>query len=205
MSELCNVMTRVYVGVGQYDIPAIQPVDELPKIDKWLEFEFAKNKRVKHKNEGVHFFQDDFKFESVWTFPDRYLEALSKYGCVLMPDFSTYVQLPKALRIYNKYRMHWTAAYWQENGMTVIPVIRTGLECDWDWTFDGYPMNSIVAVSNIGCNQIKWTKEAWIKGYNEMLKRLEPSKILFYSNSYPENLDGNIHFIKYNIDKSIGR
>lgn len=205
MPELDNIMVRAYEGVGEYDIPIVQPTYELPKIDKWLEFEWAKNKRVKYKNEGVHFFQEDFKFESVWNFPDRYFDSLSQYGCVIMPDFSTYLEMPKALRIYNKYRMHWITAYWQEKGMTVIPVIRTGLEHDWDWSFDGYPIGSIVAVSNIGCNQVRWKKEAWKKGYDEMLKRLEPTKILFYSNSYPEGFEGNIHFIKYNIDKSIGR
>ena len=205
MPEYLNLSTKMYDGIGEYNIPIIQPVYELPKIDKWLEFEIAKNKRNKPKNTGIHFFEYDFKFESVWNFPDRYIDVFKQYDCVLQPDFSMYIDFPKAVRIFNKYRNHWLSAYWQDNGITVIPVIRTGDLTDWDWAFDGYPMESIVAVSNIGCNQKKDAKEFWIKGYNEMLKRLKPSKILFYSNSYPTDLDGNIHFIKYNIDKSIGR
>lgn len=202
MPELCNISRRVYDGIGRYDIPCIAPVDEIPKIDRWIEFEVAKKKRVKNPNEGVHFFEEDSQFETIWNFPDRYGEALSKYGVVIMPDFSTYLELPKAVRIYQKYRMHWIGAYWQEMGLTIIPTIRTGLEEDWKWTFDGYPTKSIVAVSNVGCNQILWKKREWIRGYYKMLELLEPTKILFYSNSYPEGLDGNIEFIKYNIRKS---
>ena len=205
MPEYLNLSVRKYDGIGEMDMPVIQPVYELPTIKNWLEFEIAKNKRKKPSQTGVHFFEYDFKFESVWNFPDRYIDVLKQYDCVISPDFSMYIDFPKPIRIYNKYRMHWLSAYWQENGITVIPVIRPGDFEDWSWGFDGYPMHSIVAVSNIGCNQKKDAKAFWLKGYNEMLERLEPSKILFYSNSYPENLDGNIHFIKYNIDKSIGR
>lgn len=205
MPQIENLDMKIYDGVGEYNIPVIQPTDELPKINKWLEFEKAKNMRNKPKQTGVHFFEYDFKFECVWNFPDRYAETLSAYDCILAPDFSIYVNMPKALQIYNHYRKHWISAYWQDKGLTVIPVINWGFEDSYDWCFDGEPMNSIVATSNVGCNQITELKEMWLKGYNEMLKRLNPSKILFYSNSYPEYLDGNIHFIKYNIDKSIGR
>ena len=205
MPQLENLDVRMYDGVGQYRIPVIQPIHELPQIDKWMEFEYAKNKRHKPKNTGVHFFQEDFKFESVWNFPDRYTNVLLNYSCVLAPDFSIYVNIPPALQIYNHYRKHWLAAYWQEKGITVIPVINWGYEDTYEWCFDGEPMNSIIATSNVGCYQDKELKSMWLKGYDKMLEVLNPHKILFYSNSYPENLDGNIHFIKYNIDKSIGR
>lgn len=205
MPQLENLDVCMYDGIGKYRIPVIQPLYEMPKIDNWLEFEWAKNKRVKSKSTGVHFFQEDFKFESVWNFPDRYFDSLSQYGCVLAPDFSIYVNMPPAIQLYNHYRKHWLSAYWQDKGLTVIPVVNWGEEDTFEWCFDGEPINSIVATSNVGCNQITELKGMWLKGYNEMLERLHPTKILFYSNSYPEGLDGNIHFIKYNIDKSIGR
>ena len=205
MAELHNLYIRNYEGVGKYDIPIIYPEHTLPKVDKWLEFEHAKNIRNKPSNAGVHFFQDDFKIESVWTFPERYLEALKSFSVVTTPDFSMYLDMPKALQIYNHYRSMWIGAYWQEKGIFVIPTIQWSDEESYNWCFDGLCKGGIVAVSNVGANQIKETKHYFEKGYNEMLKQVEPSKILFYSNSYPTNLDGNIHFIKYNIDKSIGR
>lgn len=203
MPEFLNLSLSMYDGVGEMDIPVIQPVYELPKIDIWLEFEKAKRLRTKPQKAGVHFFEYDFKFESVWNFPDRYADVLSAYDCILSPDFSMYVDFPKAVRIFNKYRNHWISAYWQEKGLTVIPVIRPGAEEDWDtWGFDGYPTHSIVAVSNIGCNQRKDAKLFWRRGYEKMLETLEPSEILVYTNSF-DYLPGNVHYIKYDIDKHI--
>ena len=54
MPELLNTSLREYVGVGEYNIPAIQPVFELPEIDTWLEFEKAKRRREKSKDIGIH-------------------------------------------------------------------------------------------------------------------------------------------------------
>lgn len=200
-----NLDLALFEGVGDFDVPELQPVYELPKVDKWIEFEWAKNKRVKHATEAVHFFQEDFKFESVWTFPERYLETLKSYACVLTPDFSMHTNFPLAMQIFNHYRTQWIGAYWQMNGVCVIPTIQWSTPDNYDWCFDGVPHNSIVAVSNIGANQTKQSKEYFKQGYEYMLEELQPTKILFYSNSYPEGFDGNIHFIKYNIDKSIGR
>lgn len=205
MSKYLNLDVAIFDGVGEYDVPELQPVKELPVINKWIEFEYAKNKRIKSSSEGVHCFQEDFKFESVWTFPDRYLDTLKNYACVCTPDFSTHINFPRAVQIFNHYRTQWIGAYWQVNGLTVIPTVQWSTPDSYEWCFDGMPKESIVAVSNIGANQSRVSKEYFQQGYNEMLKRLEPIKILFYSNSYPENFNGNIHFIKYNINKGIGR
>lgn len=202
MPQLLNTSLREYEGVGEYNIPAIQPVYELPRIDNWLEFEKAKKLRNKPARTGVHFFEYDFKFECVWNFPDRYADVLSAYDCIITPDFSYYIDFPKALRIYNKYRMHWITAYWQEKGLTVIPLIRFGEEEDWDWCFDGYPIRSIVAISTVGSGKSTKAIELGHKGYDEMLKRLQPKEILIYTNKF-NYYPGNVRYIKYSIDKHI--
>lgn len=202
MPELCNLKTCMYEGVGEYNIPAILPVYEMPNTVNWLEFEKAKRMRNKPQRTGVHFFEYDFKFECVWNFPDRYADVLSNYECVLSPDFSIYVDIPRAIQIYNHYRKHWLSAYWQDKGLTVIPTIRWGWEDTYDFCFDGEPVDSIVAVSNIGCNQETDMKKMWMQGYEEMLERLHPKEILVYTNSF-NYLPGNVHYIKYDIDKHI--
>ena len=98
--------------------------------------------------------------------------------------------------------MHWITAYWQEKGLTVIPLIRIGLEEDWDWCFDGYPIGSIVAVSTIGLGKDTDLHILGKKCYDEMLKRLEPQEVLIYSNAV-DYFPGNVRYIKYNIDKHI--
>ena len=202
MPQLLNTSIREYVGVGEYNIPVIQPVYEIPEIDRWLEFEKAKKLRNKPKRTGVHFFEYDFKFECTWNFPDRYAQVLSAYDAIVTPDYSYYIDFPKALRVFNKYRMHWITAYWQECGLTMIPLIRIGLEEDWDWCFDGYPIGSIVAVSTVGSGKSAEAIEQGMRGYEEMLKRLQPKEILIYSNSV-DYFPGNVRYIKYSIDKHI--
>ena len=202
MPQLLNTSIREYEGVGEYNIPAIQPVYEIPDIDRWLEFEKAKKLRNKPARTGVHFFEYDFKFECTWNFPDRYAEVLSNYDAIVTPDYSYYIDFPKALRIYNKYRMHWITAYWQEKGLTMIPLIRIGLEEDWDWCFDGYPIGSIVAVSTVGSGKSNEAIEQGLRGYQEMLDRLQPKEVLIYSNSV-DYFPGNVRYIKYSIDKHI--
>ena len=36
MSQFLNIERAFYDGVGEYNIPVIQPVEELPKIDSWI-------------------------------------------------------------------------------------------------------------------------------------------------------------------------
>ena len=46
---------------------------------------------------------------------------------------------PFAMQIYNQYRKHWLAAYWQLNGITVYPTISWSDENSYEWCFDGEP------------------------------------------------------------------
>ena len=84
----------------------------------------------------------------------------------------------------------------------MIPLIRIGLEEDWDWCFDGYPIGSIVAVSTVGSGKSNEAIEQGLRGYQEMLDRLQPKEVLIYSNSV-DYFPGNVRYIKYSIDKHI--
>lgn len=198
MPRFCNLASAMYRGVGKYSMPEIQPVYECD-IHAWLPFHHIKQYGTKKdKNTGVHFFIDDFEFERVWNTPNKYLKYLSRYNCVMSPDFSLYVDFPLAVTIYNQYRKHWLSAYWQEWGIKVIPVIRWMFPDSYDWCFDGEPKNSVVAVSNIGCVKNKELKKMFDDGYTEMLNRLNPSKVLFYG-SATSGYEGNVRYIKHQI------
>lgn len=195
MPRHCNLQSAMYKGVGKYDIPEIQPVYECT-AQKWLSFKQVKPYPTqKDKNTGVHFFMYDYLFERVWNTPDKYLTYLSRYDYVLSPDFSLYVDFPLAVTIYNHYRKHWLSAYWQEWGIPVIPVVRWMFPDSYDWCFDGEPKNSIVAVSNVGCVKNKELKKMFDDGYKEMLKRLNPSQILFFGKKFGD-YEGNVKYIR---------
>jgi hypothetical protein len=47
---------------------------------------------------AVHFFLDDYCFETVWARPERALEHLRKYRILLTPDFSLYADWPLVMQ-----------------------------------------------------------------------------------------------------------
>ena len=197
MGKLLNAEFGIYDGAGEFEFPIIQPVYELPTIDKWIGFNYVKTVHGrKHKNTGVHFFIDDYQFERVWNQVNVYTPLLKKFKCVLSPDFSLYTDFPRAIQIYNKYRNHWLAAYWQEQGMTVIPTVLWSTKDNWSWEFDAYPTESIVAVSNVGCLVDRESKEMFRAGFEEMKRRLKPKEILFYCHKFGD-YSGPIRYIRY--------
>lgn len=192
-----NVEIMNYPGVGKYNIPEIEGMKDF-EIPEFKQFNYVLSGKVK-TSEGVQFFLDDYQFERVWNIPDKYVSILQNYRCVLSPDFSLYSDFPIAVQLFNHYRKHWLAKYWQENGITVIPTIAWSTPESYEWCFDGEPTNSVVAVSTVGCMRNGKTREAFLDGYKEMIKRLNPSKILVFSHVKDISmLEGNTVFIPYN-------
>lgn len=187
-----NIQRAVYEGIGQYQIPEIMSV-EYDGCD-WIGFNYANGVKDREKK-GVHFFLDDYQFIRLWTDPDRYIGMLQQYAYVMSPDFSMYTDFPKALQIYNHYRKHWLAAYWQEHGIRVIPTICWSDKDSFEWCFDGEPIHGVVAISSVGTQNSKERKQRFLDGYMEMVDRLQPTQIIFYG-KVPEECKGNIVRIK---------
>lgn len=134
-------------------------------------------------NKIVHFFLDDYKFEGIYNNPETKLEKLKQYKAVLTPDFSMFVEMPIALQLFATFKNRWVGAYLQEQGISVIPTVRWGDLTSFNFCFDGIEKRSIVAVSTIG---VKKEKSHFMLGYNEMLSRIKPSKIICYGKPFDE-------------------
>ncbi len=182
-----NLNKGIFDGTGIYDIPHLLP--ETPKVSNFIGFNFAKTCKQPF-DKGLHFFIDDYQFTRLWTNPDAYLEMLGKFKCVCTPDFSTYTDFPKAIQIYNHYRKHWLGAYWQNNGITVIPTISWSDPASFDWCFDGEPIGGAVAVSSVGTQLSSDRRKLFLQGYEEMIKRLHPAVIYFMGN-VPEQCEAD--------------
>lgn len=149
----------------------------------------------------VHFFLYDYKFDNIWKKPDEYVEKLKKYKAVLSPDFSMYIEMNKALQLYNTFRNRWCGAYLASKDIKVIPTVNWGDENTFEFCFDGIPKGSIVAVSTYMVrerNNHADQKDFFMKGYEEMLRRIEPSKIICYSEPFPE-MQGDIIYVDYEL------
>lgn len=103
----------------------------------------------------AHFFIDDYRFERVWSDPERYIPVLRKYGGAVMPDFSTYHIMPLPMQWWNVYRSRMLAHYWQENGIDVIPLLQCGDPRMYDYALEGMPVGGTYAIATNGQVQDK--------------------------------------------------
>ncbi len=78
-----------------------------------------------------------------------------------------------------------------------MPTVNWGNENTFEFCFDGIEKGSTVAVSTYMVSEHdnrQAQKEFFLKGYNEMLHRIEPEKIICYNEPFPE-MQGNIVFV----------
>lgn len=65
----------------------------------------------------VHFYVDDYRFDTLWKNPARLLATNAK--AIVEPNFSTFDTMPLALGLQFIYKKRWLARYYQENGLNV--------------------------------------------------------------------------------------
>ena len=162
---------------GTFDFPLVIKQNVFIRDLCLLGFSEIRADDTKHKGATVHFFEADDKFDEVWNNPPRYIPKLSQYRQVLSPDFSQYTDMPKAVQIFNIFRNRWCAAYWQKNGLVVIPTITWSNADSLEYSFDSVERGSCVAVSTLGCTE---NQSAFMEGYKEMVNQLEPMMVICY-------------------------
>ena len=188
-----------------YGIPVMEPTDV--SGDKFLRF--CDWKECQNPAEYIaHFYYDDFKFMAAWRDPDRYVPRLREFKAVVCPDFSSYSDFPRALQILGAYRRQWCGAYWQYLGLNVIADVQWGYEDSYEWAFLGIPKKSTVAISSLGIKNNKdfngVNDNLFVKGYNEMMNRLEPTTVLWYGKII-DGCEGNIIHIPHYYEEKFGK
>lgn len=197
-----TLLRNQFPGKGKLQIPIIpkfrakhNDFDELLLIG----FDKTQLEDRNHLDRMVHFFLYDYRFERVWKNSDSDLEKLSRYRAVLSPDFSMYLEMAPAMQLYNVFRNRWCGAYWASKGIRVIPTVNWGDASTFDFCFEGIEEGSVVAVSTYmaSAHDNRQDQKKWfMAGYNEMLRRIEPEKIICYNTPFSE-MQGNIIFADY--------
>lgn len=163
---------------GEYDMPILRKSDHI--CDAFIGFNYALTSTDTEAKKGVHFFLDDYQFERIWANPDKYIETLKKYDCVLTPDFSLYTDMPTAMKIWNTYRNRLIGQKLQNEGLEVVPTLSWAERKSFAYAFDGIEPGGVVAVSTIGVKRSEESGIIWKEGMAEALKRLSPSHVLLY-------------------------
>ena len=166
---------------GKYNMPIVKACYGMP--DALIPFNYVKSAVEGHKQElftrYVHFFLDDYQFERIWRDPHRYIKLMGNFAGAIMPDFSTYENMPKAMKIWNMYRAKLISQAMQDYGMNVIPLIR-GSE---DFYLDGFEQGGVVAVSTVGIFADEEMQKKWKKRVSVALDKLKPDAVLLYGNN----------------------
>lgn len=146
---------------------------------------------------GVHFYIDDYQFERIWNSPEKYIDKLAKFECVITPDFSLYMNMPLAMKIWNVYRFRTIGKILADVGIEVIPCIQFAGVDTFEFCFDGLPKHQTISISSVGVKQDKEAYEIFKLGVNECIKRLEPRKIILYGGEVKDIDFKDIEIVTY--------
>lgn len=177
---------------GYYEMPTLERIDYFPT--DLIGFNYMLTSE--NKETGIHFFVDDYQFERIWNSPYEYLNKLSEYECALTPDFSLYMDMPMAMKIWNVYRSRMIGQIMQDYGIKVIPTVSWAEEATFEWCFDGIPKFSTVAISTVGVMNNDIAYQIFCAGADAMIKKLKPKNIICYGNK-PDYDFGNINVRYY--------
>lgn len=180
---------------GFYQIPTLEPETFVP--ERLIDFNAAKSS--KEFDFGVHFFIDDYRFECFWNSPAQYVDKMRLYECAFTPDFSLYMDMPMAMKIWNIYRSRLIGQIMQNAGIRVIPTVSWAEPETYAFCFDGIPEGGNVAVSTVGVMRDKEAKKIFMDGMAAMIEKVKPGMILMYGKAIPEAC-GEVQFKSYEND-----
>ncbi len=162
---------------GFYQMPMIQACKGIPTELTGFNYMLTTEPRP---GLGIHFYVDDYQFERVWNQPQEYCEKLAAFDYVLTPDFSLYLDMPIAMKIWNVYRSRLIGQILQDMQVKVIPTLSWAEDASFQFCFDGIEPGGTVSVSTIGVKRDKESMEVWKAGMDEAIKRLKPSAVVVY-------------------------
>ena len=178
---------------GKYNFPIIRKQNMDTDHVQLISYSDISISDTKNLYKGVHFFIDDWRFESVYRSPYPTVERIRKYKFALSPDFSLFAEMPIWRQIESIGKSRWVGAFFQNCGIITVPTISWSTSTSYDFCFRSIERGSIVAIGMIGC---KHSKSNFLNGYYEMMRQIEPSAIICFGTPF-EEMQGNIVTVDY--------
>lgn len=178
---------------GKFEIPIIKPLE--PIIIPKRIVPFSKRNYIDNpKDVFICFYENDDLFAEIIRDPVVLIDDLKRFGGVIAPDNSLYLDSPFICQAANAYRRNVVAHLLQENGIMVISNPRWGDERSFasecfsePVAFLGIPKQNIVCIGTYGCIQGDSDAYYFREGLKAMLEYLEPSVVLVYG-SMPDRI-----------------
>ncbi len=167
---------------GPYDIPMIEALPDQVSLPSSL-IPFDKRNQTSDYDQWIHSYLFDFRFRPLITNTDKYVETIRRFSGFISPDPSLYRDMPVATQIANTYLNRAVGHYMQRMGIPTVANVRWSDQRSFDFAFAGAPHKSIVATSNHGRLRGKENLYWFERGFDEMVCRLEPSRVILHGNS----------------------
>ncbi|MBR0396609.1 MAG: DUF4417 domain-containing protein [Clostridiales bacterium] len=196
-------LVRFAEYAGLFEFPVIKTTQSIPN----RLISFSKALSSTDYDQWVHFYEDDYLFERLWNNPQKYLEKLSRFNGVILPDFSLYRDMPFVMQLWNIYRSRAIGCWLQNNGVTVIPNIRYGDKRTFRICCDGIGSGGVIAIGTHGTIKNKEDKRIFSEGLSSVVKIVSPSVIIVYG-SAPDDIfsvyrDSGILIVNFESDYSV--
>jgi len=173
-----------YKATGFYNIPIVAKCDiDVSNICLIPSDKINKKETINNICKTIHFYVDDYKINKFYKNPHIHLPTLAQYRHLITPDYSMYNDMPIALQIESTFRNRWCGAFWQDYGLSVIPSIGWSTDESFNFCFDGIELGSVVSVCTVGRNI---DKKLFLRGYDEMIERINPKQVLCVGKPFPE-------------------
>ena len=163
----------------------------------WNRIKFSSTSNIKstaNKKEKILLnFQFDKSMRTIYNNIFEYARKVMDFFAVATPDYSSYRNMEPWRIEENVIHSLWCGAWLQYLGVRVIPTVTWADERTYHICFDYIEKGSVVAISTIGVSK---EKEAFLKGFNEMVKRIEPPLILVRGKLI-DGMEGRFVFINF--------
>jgi len=138
--------------------------------------------KLDFKNTVLSFYVDDAVFEPIWISIEKYTARFLNAGfkAVVSINFSLWPEQAEAVHIYQTYRSRWTARYFQEAGLNLIPDVNWASSRNYHFCFSGIPKGApaiSIQVQTFNRRNIKEVKGGILKA----IETIEPKSVLFYA------------------------
>ena len=180
LGPLHSVLCRGIEFTSKNQFPIVEPYSgDIPEL-------LCSVHRLRKKSEyllrGIcgHFFTPDSNIEPFWNNPFRYLQWLRRFGYVISTDFSLYTNMVFIQKLWNSFRNKLLSAFYQRNGVNLIPAPAWGDLVNIELYMEGWPKSSVIAINSTGIGCDKRCRHIWLDGYNAMLDILKPIHIIRY-------------------------
>lgn len=184
-------MTMVVTMTSVNEMPIVAPYSGIiPKDIRGIH-------RLNHCSDSTvapHFYFNDGKIRKYFDDPFGTEEILSNFDVSISIDFSMTKEMARPQKVYSSFLNKLWEAWMQSRGFKVIPNVSFPYEYEDDYWIEGWPKNSIIAMSSVGVlthgNPIVWNK-----GADRVRTELLPLHILRYGPKIPgENTENCTYF-----------